>query len=55
VTATITPPLNPPQLPVLQKPPENMLPAEPAPPAPPRAATAQPGPTGRGRLLDILV
>jgi hypothetical protein len=55
VTATITPPLTPPQIALLQKPPENALQAEPAPPTPPRGAPAQPGPGGRGRLLDILI
>jgi hypothetical protein len=58
VSTPIVAPLTPPQLAVLQKPPDAapLAPASPRPP--PRAAqssTAPPTATGRGRLLDIVV
>jgi hypothetical protein len=55
VPAIIAPPLTPPQLALLQRPPENALPAQPAPPPAPRGTPSQPVSTGRGRLLDIVV
>jgi len=58
VTAPIAPPLTPPQLAVLQKPPEGAQPSAPSVLSAPRAASAAaalPTNTGRGRLLDIVV
>ena len=58
VTAPIAPPLTPPQLAVLQKPPEGAQPFEPPVPSGPRAtlpAPILPAGATRGRLLDIVV
>jgi hypothetical protein len=58
VTSPIARPLTPPQLAVLQKPPDGATPSEPAAHSSARAVPGGPAPsrgTGRGRLLDIVV
>jgi hypothetical protein len=58
VTSPIARPLTPPQLAVLQKPPDGAASGEPTAPPSVRAVPGGPAPargTGRGRLLDIVV